>query len=810
MITNKYFIIVSKLFCTIDCICYFYKINKSPIYIIMKQKITITIVLLAIFAQSIAQNTLNLDPTGSSRFTVTDKVWPSNVGEADVCMWNDDKLSAFTITIDDNIEPEVPFWDSMIDKYGFNFTWFVITEADPAYNVSNWSLYNGVAAKGSQINGHDDRNWYNNPDSGAGEVNPTDAEYLSRLQTTQTKVNTEVTSGNNDCLTYAYPYGEGNETEMRKVFIANRGTTGLLNNHDIVDYLNVNSVSSHFLYPDDTKRDTYILPLMNTTSTLYGTNYYRGWGSTHFHAINGVANETLVDEFLQYLTDKPDLWVAGFTEVAQYSQSFATHNLTVDNVAATEIKFTLTDDMLDAVFYFPLSVKIRIDNSWVSISATQNGSSVDAQIINNGSNKYALVKAVPDAGQVTITGVADSDPAIITPVIGDKSMIEGETLQVDFAASTIGGDAISFTATNLPSFAVLTDNGDDTGNIVFTPIISEAGDYQDIAVIAYNGRSYASQLFNLSVSPDGGGNPTTSYDINPTGDGIISDVSNLAEGSTNPWLNGNGIDGTIVLKVGQSASTGAGFTTNAIIPFQLPVRPAGKLVVSANLNVNIAYIRHWISSDIDLYGLPYSSVSTISPSDFYDQSFADPSGSVTGIQDAYIIRDISGTEPLGTEIFTDRLVDSNAIGDAALVAYINAQYDAGAVAGDYVFLRLSVDAASGSVGAHYYGISDESTAEAPVLSLEIENVLGVDSYEKTALGLYPNPVTNGRLYVSIDGFSNEARLDIYSITGQLVHTEKIEVNSRNSFETQLNLRTGFYIVKLEDGERSETQKLIVQ
>lgn len=44
------------------------------------------------FFQFIGQNTFNLDPTSSSRFTVTDKVWPTNVGEADVCMWNDDKL----------------------------------------------------------------------------------------------------------------------------------------------------------------------------------------------------------------------------------------------------------------------------------------------------------------------------------------------------------------------------------------------------------------------------------------------------------------------------------------------------------------------------------------------------------------------------------------------------------------------------------------------------------------------------------------------------------------------------------------------
>lgn len=764
--------------------------------------------LLIVFVQSVAQNTLNLDPTGTSRFSVTDKAWPLNVGEADVCMWNDDKLSAFTLTIDDNNEQDIPFWKTMLSTYGFNFTWFVITEADAQYNVQNWNLYNDLAELGSQINGHDDRNWYDNP--GAGETNPTDAEYLAGLQATQAKVNTEVTSGENSCLTYAYPFGEGNDTEARKVFISIRDVVGVLNKVDLVDYLHVNSISSSAIYGDDTSRDKYILPLMNTTSALYGTNYYRGWGSTHFHSIGDAANEIKVEEFIQYLANKSDLWVAGFTEVAQYSQSFATHSLTVDNVTAAEIKFTLTDDMLNSAFYFPLSIKIRIDNSWASVSATQNGKSVDSKIITNGGNKYALVKAVPDEGQVTVMGVVDADPPVIVPV-GNKSMLAGARLQVDFSASTVGGDAISFTASNLPIFGVLTDHGDNTGKIVFTPGISTAGDYQDITVVADNGRSSVSELFNLTVSPDAGGAPTTSYNINPTADGIISDVADLAEGGTNPWLAGNGIDGTTVLKVGASASTGASINTNAIIPFQLPVRPPGKLVVAANLKVNIAYLRHWIDADIDLYGLPYNSLSTISPSDFYDLGYADPTGTVAGIQRAFFVRDTEGSEPLGTEILTDREVNSDDNGDDALAAYINAQYDAGAIAGDYVFLRLTINSASGTLaGAHYYGISDESTTKAPVLTIEIENVLSVENHEISSLKLYPNPLTDGRLKVSLDGFSNDTRLEIYSLHGQLVHSVKIKASSMNNFETQLNLTPGLYIVKLQDGERGRTQKLIVQ
>ncbi|WP_139957575.1 T9SS type A sorting domain-containing protein [Flavicella sediminum] len=303
--------------------------------------------------------------------------------------------------------------------------------------------------------------------------------------------------------------------------------------------------------------------------------------------------------------------------------------------------------------------------------------------------------------------------------------------------------------------------------------------------------------------------PTTSHNVNPTGDGIIVNTANLAEGGTNPWIGGNTIDGTNVLKIGASDPTGAPNTTNAILPFQLPARPEGKLVASANLKINVAYLRHWISSDIDLYGLPYNASNTISPSNFYDGTYPDATGTVTGIQDAYFVRDTGDTEPLGTEILTDREVNSSNTGDTALAAYLNAQYDAGAEAGDYVFLRLSVDATSGNTGAHYYGISDESTEQAPVLTLEIENSLGVTIYEKSTLNIYPNPITNGKATISTEGFKETTTLQIYTLTGQLIHSETLAVDG-NKQEVVLNLAPGVYIAKLQDKTIAKTQKLFIK
>eukprot|EP01093_Parvamoeba_rugata_P000717 TRINITY_DN1089_c0_g1_i2.p1 TRINITY_DN1089_c0_g1~~TRINITY_DN1089_c0_g1_i2.p1 ORF type:complete len:328 (+),score=98.06 TRINITY_DN1089_c0_g1_i2:41-1024(+) len=314
----------------------------------------------------------------------------------------------------------------------------------------------------------------------------------------------------------------------------------------------------------------------------------------------------------------------------------------------------------------------------------------------------------------------------------------------------------------------------------------------------------------LGVTPFALQAQTTSYDVTPEivtdqsyhVDGIVSDITAMP--ANNPYLNGNNVGGINSLKIGASAADGSPITTSGIIPFKLPARPSGQLVVSANLKVHVNYGREWISSNVDLYGLPYNAASTIYPADHYDGAYPDATADVTAIQDDYFSKNVDAGS-----LDTARFEETNANGDNALVDYLNAQYDAGAVEGDYVFLRLNVDDPA-TTGAHYFGVDDGSTANAPTLSISIDGELSVDSVEKSTLKLYPNPVTDGKLTITSNGFSNDSKLTIFSITGQLVHSEKVEANSANSFNTTLNLKSGVYIVKLQDGTRSKTQKLIIQ
>jgi hypothetical protein len=57
-----------------------------------------------------------------------------------------------------------------------------------------------------------------------------------------------------------------------------------------------------------------------------------------------------------------------------------------------------------------------VNSNWATVNATQDGNTVEAELVENAGNKYVLVKAVPDAGEVTIaagnTPISLPEPAV--------------------------------------------------------------------------------------------------------------------------------------------------------------------------------------------------------------------------------------------------------------------------------------------------------------------------------------------------------------------------------------------------------------
>ncbi len=337
-----------------------------------------------------------------------------------------------------------------------------------------------------------------------------------------------------------------------------------------------------------------------------------------------------------------------------------------------------------------------------------------------------------------------------------------------------------------------------------------------------NDRVYNSGIVDASCyefQGDGSVLPGGDYEINSIGDGNVSDPIDVT--TNNPFLTGinSGSPTELTLFVGGRDVNHDGNTASAILPFKLPARSIGEEVTSASLKVNVHYVKEWITSNIDLYGLPYSSSNTIYAADHYDDAYTMSNGTDTAIQNDFITR--LGSETTGVAYTPDREVNTSVSGNSALITYINSQYDAGASEGDYIFLRLNIDvpinpSATSSLptaASHYYGISDETTGiHAPTLSITIGSALSVtdELLNENTLLIYPNPSTNGQVTLKSNLLENKTELEIYSISGALVLKKKLDQNTAKKIVLNLSLPSGIYFLKLSDEPEIKLQKLIVK
>lgn len=143
------------------------------------------------------------------------------------------------------------------------------------------------------------------------------------------------------------------------------------------------------------------------------------------------------------------------------------------------------------------------------------------------------------------------------------------------------------------------------------------------------------------------------------------------------------VDATSVIDTGSfNAQAGQLVTDRAfVIPFLLPTLALGEGFDTAELRMML-FGQNAVADDFnaDVYGLNrIAGVSDILSTDFYIGAL---DGSATLIQDNFFTPTSPG---LGTPVTSD------ATGSANLAAWMNAQYNDGANAGQYVFLRVSAD-----------------------------------------------------------------------------------------------------------------------
>src|SRR5574344_2448143 len=219
---------------------------------------------------------LTLGKAEKPRFEVKDISWPAKPGDAEVCLWKDDKVAALSLTIDDNCEPDHDWWLEQCKKHGFRVTFFVIAGAidrNPGF-FGKWSGWRAFASNGCvSVQSHSLNHQRHDDTRDAEEV---------RLEYAGSRALIDKNLPAQRCLALAYPNGKGNRDLAAKYFIACRGTVGTPNPANQINYLWVNIGQL-------TEPGFEVMTTGKTSGEPKWLNrrlYYRGWCATLCHSVH--------------------------------------------------------------------------------------------------------------------------------------------------------------------------------------------------------------------------------------------------------------------------------------------------------------------------------------------------------------------------------------------------------------------------------------------------------------------------------------------------------------------------------------------
>ncbi len=333
------------------------------------------------------------------RFELRDIDWPEKVGDASICLWKDDAVAAFSLTIDDNCAPDHDWWLETGRKYGFPITWFVITDRVGGTNSFNgtWEGFKKLIDAGNDVGSHTAKHLHID-EEGWKDI---ETEYAD------SKKDIEENIKGHRCLVLAYPGGPNSKLNDQaiaaKYYIACRSGPAAINQANMINYAGITSVGGINIGNAQFEAQDLLTALEKGRAKR--VQFYRGWYCCHFHLVKPEEREKLQKTFetLSAKIKSGELWAGLFRDIAMYGQERDTAKLAVKENAKDKIVLSLTDDMDDSIFNYPLTVKLRIDASWKTVEAVQDSKKIGCRIIENDGNRFALVQVVPDKGDVTIS-----------------------------------------------------------------------------------------------------------------------------------------------------------------------------------------------------------------------------------------------------------------------------------------------------------------------------------------------------------------------------------------------------------------------
>lgn len=321
------------------------------------------------------------------------------VGAQEIATWSGDRKGAVSFTFDDGAPSQVSDAGPTFDKYGYKATFNLVVNWNP-----DWNGFQKMADNGHEIASHSNSHGQNM----SGEEASSKSGIASHIKQKY------------GIITVAYPNcNVPNASAVTQNYIIGRICNGSWQGQ--ADIMGKDGPS------DWTKASAL---MTGTENGIQGSGFtdkmkqavsQGGWVAFLTHGLQGKQNGNAnysptnlndIDGALSWAKQNDgDVWVAPMGYVAMYIKERKNSKVNKKSGDANSITFEVTHSIKDNIsaYDYPLTIKIKNDNNWTKVKATQGGADIEAKIANGN----ILVDAVPNAGDVVVSNGDASTP--VTP-----------------------------------------------------------------------------------------------------------------------------------------------------------------------------------------------------------------------------------------------------------------------------------------------------------------------------------------------------------------------------------------------------------
>lgn len=317
----------------------------------------------------------------------------------EVATWQNFRSSAVTHTFDDNEPNQMAVVVPMFNEFNYNITLFAPTGS---WIRPNWSDLLEASSQGHEVASHTITHPHLNTMS--------DEEQLNELKAPHDEIMEKIPG--QSALTLAYPFCERGNSEIDvQFYIAARGCSGQVERSTPNNMMNISSMV--------VGTEGSIQTTDNLNSKVESAVSRNGWALFLIHGIDGDGGWSDVSSseirgHLEYMKANDNkFWVETFGSIVRYIRERDDATVTEISTDESSIIFEATDNLEDSVYNYPLTIRREMPQDWPFASATQNGDSLDIQIIEIDSVKYIMLDVIPDGGNIIlekseVTGIQET------------------------------------------------------------------------------------------------------------------------------------------------------------------------------------------------------------------------------------------------------------------------------------------------------------------------------------------------------------------------------------------------------------------